>query len=90
MRNYDFSPLWRSTIGFDRLFDLGKLSKSSIKISAWRSSRLCEFFVCNRFAFSVFSFNDDLRAPMQELGVEGARPHLIGRMELEMDDPSRQ
>ncbi|MGE0288731.1 MAG: Hsp20 family protein [Bradyrhizobium sp.] len=22
MRNYDFSPLWRSTIGFDRLFDL--------------------------------------------------------------------
>lgn len=22
MRNYDLSPLWRSTIGFDRLFDL--------------------------------------------------------------------
>ncbi len=22
MRNYDFAPLWRSTIGFDRLFDL--------------------------------------------------------------------
>ncbi|SRR5579871_175176 len=22
MRNYDFSPLWRSTIGFDRLVDL--------------------------------------------------------------------
>ena len=22
MRNYDFSPLWRSSIGFDRLFDL--------------------------------------------------------------------
>jgi molecular chaperone IbpA len=22
MRNYDFSPLWRSTVGFDRLFDL--------------------------------------------------------------------
>ena len=22
MRSYDFSPLWRSTIGFDRLFDL--------------------------------------------------------------------
>jgi molecular chaperone IbpA len=21
MRNYDFSPLWRSTVGFDRLFD---------------------------------------------------------------------
>lgn len=24
MRSYDFSPLWRSTIGFDRLFDLAK------------------------------------------------------------------
>jgi molecular chaperone IbpA len=22
MRNYDFAPLWRSSIGFDRLFDL--------------------------------------------------------------------
>lgn len=22
MRAYDFSPLWRSTVGFDRLFDL--------------------------------------------------------------------
>jgi molecular chaperone IbpA len=22
MRNYDFSPLWRSSVGFDRLFDL--------------------------------------------------------------------
>ena len=22
MRTYEFAPLWRSTIGFDRLFDL--------------------------------------------------------------------
>lgn len=22
MRNYDFTPLWRSTVGFDHLFDL--------------------------------------------------------------------
>jgi molecular chaperone IbpA len=22
MRNYDFTPLWRSTVGFDRTFDL--------------------------------------------------------------------
>ena len=22
MRNFDFTPLWRSTVGFDRLFDL--------------------------------------------------------------------
>ncbi len=24
MRSYDFSPLWRSTVGFDRLFDLAE------------------------------------------------------------------
>jgi molecular chaperone IbpA len=22
MRTYDFAPLWRSSVGFDRLFDL--------------------------------------------------------------------
>src|ERR1700681_1617089 len=29
MRTYDFSPLWRSTIGFDRLFDLAELAQRS-------------------------------------------------------------
>ena len=27
MRTYDFSPLWRSTIGFDRLFDLAEVAQ---------------------------------------------------------------
>ena len=27
MRTYDFSPLWRSTIGFDRLFDLAETTQ---------------------------------------------------------------
>jgi molecular chaperone IbpA len=27
MRTYDFSPLWRSTIGFDRLFDLAEMTQ---------------------------------------------------------------
>jgi molecular chaperone IbpA len=27
MRNYDFAPLWRSTIGFDRLFDLAEAAQ---------------------------------------------------------------
>jgi molecular chaperone IbpA len=29
MRTYDFSPLWRSTIGFDRLFDLAEIAQRS-------------------------------------------------------------
>ena len=27
MRTYDFSPLWRSTVGFDRLFDLAEMAQ---------------------------------------------------------------
>jgi molecular chaperone IbpA len=27
MRSYDFSPLWRSTVGFDRLFDLAEAAQ---------------------------------------------------------------
>jgi molecular chaperone IbpA len=27
MRTYDFTPLWRSTIGFDRLFDLAETAQ---------------------------------------------------------------
>jgi hypothetical protein len=27
MRTYDFAPLWRSTVGFDRLFDLNHTSR---------------------------------------------------------------
>ena len=27
MRTYDFAPLWRSTIGFDRLFDLAETAE---------------------------------------------------------------
>jgi molecular chaperone IbpA len=29
MRSYDFAPLWRSTIGFDRLFDLVETAQRS-------------------------------------------------------------
>ena len=29
MRSYDFSPLWRSTIGFDRLFDLAESAQQA-------------------------------------------------------------
>ena len=35
--------------------------------------------------------SDELRAPVQQLGVEGARAHLIGCVELEMHDrPGRR
>ncbi len=33
MRTYDFSPLWRSTIGFDRLFDLAESAQRATEDS---------------------------------------------------------
>jgi len=30
MRSYDFAPLWRSTIGFDRLFDLAETAQRAV------------------------------------------------------------
>ena len=30
MRTYDFAPLWRSTIGFDRLFDLAETAQRAV------------------------------------------------------------
>jgi molecular chaperone IbpA len=31
MRSYDFAPLWRSTIGFDRLFDLVDAAQRAVE-----------------------------------------------------------
>ena len=33
MRTYDFSPLFRSTIGFDRLFDLAETAQRATEES---------------------------------------------------------
>jgi molecular chaperone IbpA len=31
MRNFDFEPLWRSTIGLDRLFDLAETAQQAVE-----------------------------------------------------------
>ena len=51
MRTYDFSPLWRSTIGFDRLFDLAESAQraSEDHYPPYNIERLDE----NRFQISV-------------------------------------
>ena len=35
MRNFDFAPLWRSTIGFDRLFDLLENAARVPSLDSW-------------------------------------------------------
>ena len=41
MRTYDFSPLWRSTIGFDRLFDLAEAAADlgAVGFAVWATKR---------------------------------------------------
>jgi molecular chaperone IbpA len=39
MRTYDFSPLFRSTIGFDRLFDLAETAQRAANKHSQTSGR---------------------------------------------------
>jgi len=42
MRAYDYSPLWRSTIGFDRLFDLAAQRASEDNYPPYNIERLAD------------------------------------------------
>lgn len=38
MRNFDLSPLYRSAIGFDRLFNLLKITKAKVMAATLRTT----------------------------------------------------
>jgi molecular chaperone IbpA len=76
MRSYDFSPLWRSTIGFDRLFDLAESAQRAGKdhYPPYNIERLGE----NRYQISLavagFSPEDILvTAEQNVVTIEGNR-----------------
>ena len=76
MRTYDFSPLWRSTIGFDRLFDLAESAQraSEDHYPPYNIERLGE----NRYQISLavagFSPEDILvTAEQNVVTIEGNR-----------------
>ena len=85
MRTVDFAPLWRSTIGFDRLFDLMENAQgaSEDNYPPYNIERLGD----NRFQISLalagFSPNDiSITAEQNVLTVEGAK--RIGNDEREV------
>ena len=75
MRTYDFSPLFRSTIGFDRLFDLAEMANRSGEednYPPYNIERLAE----DRYqiALAVAGFSSDeisVTAEQNVLTVEG-------------------
>ena len=82
MRTYDFSPLWRSTIGFDRLFDLAEAAQRAGEDNypPYNIERLAE----NRYQISlaVAGFSPDeisVTAEQNVVTIEGQKPEKVER-----------
>jgi molecular chaperone IbpA len=76
MRTYDFSPLWRSTIGFDRLFDLAEMAQQTIEDNypPYNIARLGEDRYQISLALAGFAPEEiTLTAEQNVLTVEGAK-----------------
>jgi len=83
MRTYDFSPLWRSTIGFDRLFDLAEAAQRSTEDNypPYNIERLGEDRYQIGLAIAGFAPDEiSVTAEQNVLTIEGRR----------IDKPERQ
>jgi len=82
MRSYDFSPLWRSTIGFDRLFDLAESAQRATEdhYPPYNIERLGD----DRYQISlaVAGFSPDeisVTAEQNVVTIEGNKPEKTER-----------
>ncbi|MET4177859.1 molecular chaperone IbpA [Bradyrhizobium sp. LA6.1] len=76
MRTYDFAPLWRSTIGFDRLFDLAETAQraSEDNYPPYNIERLAEDRYQISLAVAGFSPEDIVITGEQNVvTVEGSK-----------------
>ncbi|MET3966738.1 Hsp20 family protein [Bradyrhizobium sp. S3.9.1] len=76
MRTYDFAPLWRSTIGFDRLFDLAETAQraSEDNYPPYNIERLAEDRYQISLAVAGFSPEDIIiTAEQNVVTVEGSK-----------------
>jgi molecular chaperone IbpA len=82
MRTYDFSPRFRSTIGFDRLFDLVETAQRATEESypPYNIERLAE--VRYQISLAVAGFSPDeisITAEQNVVTIEGNRAEKTGR-----------
>src|SRR6478736_6465866 len=76
MRTHDFAPLWRSTIGFDRLFDLAETAQHAAEDNypPFNIERLAEDRYQITLAVAGFAPKEiDITAEQNQLTVEGAK-----------------
>jgi molecular chaperone IbpA len=76
MRDYDFTPLWRSTIGFDRLFDLAESAQRTVEETypPYNIERLDDDRYAISLALAGFSPDDvTITAEQNVLTVEGGK-----------------
>ncbi|MET4032253.1 molecular chaperone IbpA [Bradyrhizobium sp. JR7.2] len=76
MRTYDFAPLWRSTIGFDRLFDLAETAQraSEDNYPPYNIERMAEDRYQISLAVAGFSPEDIvITAEQNVVTVEGSK-----------------
>ena len=77
MRNYDFSPLWRSSIGFDRLFDLAEMAQHAGEndYPPYNIERLSEDRYQISLAVAGFAPSDiSITAEQNVVVIEGSKP----------------
>ena len=82
MRTYDFSPLWRSTIGFDRLFDLAETAQRAGEDNypPYNIERLAEDRYQISLAVAGFSPSDiQITAEQNVVTIEGSKPDKAER-----------
>ena len=82
MRSYDFSPLWRSTIGFDRLFDLAETAQRAGEdhYPPYNIERLTEDRYQISLAVAGFSPDDiSITAEQNVVTIEGSKSEKTER-----------
>src|SRR5689334_11204599 len=85
MRTYDFSPLWRSTIGFDRLFDLAESAQRATEDNypPYNIERLGEDSYQISLAVAGFSPDEiSITAEQNVVTIEGNKPEKAERQFL--------
>jgi molecular chaperone IbpA len=74
MRTYDFTPLWRSTIGFDRLFDFVETAQREDNYPPYNIERLGEDRYQISLAVAGFSANEiAVTAEQNTVTIEGRK-----------------
>ena len=83
MRTYDFAPLWRSTVGFDRLFDLAQAAAQHAgedNYPPYNIERLGEDSYQISLAVAGFSPDEiSITAEQNVVTIEGNKPEQAER-----------